>query len=53
MKVKVVFTIETEDFGREEFKNEIKTLIEEIDLNTKLLDFDMYEIKNGRRVKNV
>jgi len=31
MKVKVEFTIETPDFGKEEFKKEIETLIKDID----------------------
>ncbi len=45
MKVLIHFTVETEDFGEEEFKKEIEKLIEDIDPNTKLLTFDMEEIK--------
>lgn len=45
MKVKVEFTVETDDFGKEEFKKEIEALIKDIDGQTELLDFDMYEEK--------
>jgi len=44
MKVQIEVVIETADFGKEEFKKEIKNLIREIDPKTKLLYFDMYEV---------
>jgi hypothetical protein len=44
MKVKVEMIIETDDFGKEEFKKEIEALIKDIDEKSKLLDFDMYTI---------
>lgn len=46
MKVKVEFIVETEDFGKPEFKKEISKLIKDIDDHTKLLYFDMREIEN-------
>jgi len=45
MKVKVEFVVETADFGKEEFKKEIEKLIEDIDVDSELLTFDMQEIK--------
>lgn len=45
MKVKVEIVIETSDFGKKEFKREIEKLISDIDLTSKLLSFDMYEIQ--------
>lgn len=50
MKVKVEFIIETEDFGKEEFKKEIEKLINEIDPFTKLHTFDMYKITKRKDV---
>lgn len=50
MKVKVEFIVETDDFGKEEFKKEIEKLIHDIDPITKLLEFDMYEIKPRRNI---
>jgi len=44
VKVKVEFIVETADYGKKEFKKEIKRLIKEIDPGTKLLQFDMYEL---------
>lgn len=45
MKVKIEFTVETPDFGKEEFKREIEKLIGEISPHeTELLEFDMYQI---------
>lgn len=44
MLVKVEFTVATEDFGKEEFKKEIITLLEDIDPYTILRTFDMYKI---------
>jgi len=45
MIVKVVFTVETADFGELEFRKEIENLIKEIDPATQLLDFAMTEEK--------
>lgn len=45
MKVKVEMIIETDDFGEAAFKKEIKNLIADIDTDSKLLQFDMFEIK--------
>lgn len=50
MKIKIEFIVETEDFGKEEFKKEIEKLIEDIDPRTKLLEFDMYEMKERKDV---
>lgn len=47
MKVKVEMIIETVDFSKEEFKKEIEILVNDIDSDSKLLDFDMFEIKEG------
>lgn len=44
IKVKVEMIIETTDFGKEEFRKEIEKLIADIDSNSKLLDFDMFQI---------
>ncbi len=44
MKVKVEFTILTEDFGKMEFRKEIEALIADIDSKSKLLNFNMYEM---------
>ena len=41
MKVMVYFEIETEDYGGEEFKNEIVKLIEDIDPKSRLTYFEM------------
>ena len=49
MKVKVEFTVETVDFGEEEFKKEIEKLIMDIDTDTKLLTFYMREIKEKHK----
>lgn len=43
MKVKIEITVETEDFGSQEFEKEIACLIADIDPKTKILDFKMYE----------
>ena len=45
MKVKVEFIIETEDYGEPEFKREIVNLIKDIDEDTELLSFSMYEVE--------
>lgn len=44
MKVKVEFIVETEDYGEDEFRNEIVALIEEIDPDAQIIDFKMYEV---------
>ena len=49
--VKVEFTVETEDFGAEEFRKEIEELVEDIDSDIKLLSFKMYEIDKGKNEK--
>ena len=46
MKVKVEFTVETDDFGKPEFKREIEALIKDIDKNAELLTFEMYEVQS-------
>ena len=46
MIVKTEFTVDTKDFGEEEFKAEIKALIEDIDPSTRLIDFKMRQVKN-------
>lgn len=45
MKVKVEFTVETADYRKPAFRREIEKLIESIDPETKLLSFDMYQVK--------
>jgi len=45
MKVKIEFIVETDDYGKEEFKKEIINLIKDIDEDTQLLSFDMYKIR--------
>lgn len=50
MKVKVEFIVETVDFGKEEFKQEIEKLIKDIDPFTKLLKFDMNQMEERRDV---
>lgn len=47
MKVKVEFVVETDDYGKTEFKKEIEKLLEDIDPTTKLLTFDMYKVIYG------
>ncbi len=47
MKVLIQFIVETEDFGEVEFKKEIEKLLENIDPNTRLLEFIMKEILKG------
>ena len=49
--VKVEFTVETEDFGAEEFRHEIEDLVKEIDPDTALLSFKMYEIDKEKEKK--
>lgn len=44
MKVKVEFVVETTDYGKAEFKEEIEKLLKDIDPDTKLLTFDMYKV---------
>ena len=45
MRVKVEFVVDTPDFGKKEFKEEIEKLIADIDPTyTKLLTFDMFEL---------
>ena len=44
MKVLVSFTIETEDFGEDEFRNELEILINDIDLKSKLEQFRMKQV---------
>lgn len=44
MKVKVEMVIETEDFGKKEFRREIELLIENIDSKSKLIEFDMRQL---------
>jgi len=44
MKIKVEFIVESADYGEEEFRKEIETLIKDIDPETKLLSFEMREI---------
>lgn len=46
MKVKVEFTVETTDFGAPEFEKEVRALIEDIDENSELLTFNMYEVES-------
>ena len=46
MIVKVEMKIDTDDYGEEEFKKEIEKLIEDIDPNAILLEFEMYEIED-------
>jgi len=45
MNVKIEFVIETEDYGVYEFKKEIKKLINDIDPQARLLQFDMHEVR--------
>lgn len=44
MKVLIEFIVETADFGKKEFKKEIEKLIKDIDPDTKLLKFNMYQV---------
>lgn len=51
MKVKVEFIVETTDFGKEEFRKEIENLIKDIDSDTKLVSFEMYQMLNKARLR--
>lgn len=44
MKVKIELIVETADYGKEEFRKEIEKLIDDIDPDTELLEFEMNEI---------
>lgn len=44
MLVKVEMTLDTEDYGEAEFRQEIEKLIADIDEDTELIDFRMYEV---------
>lgn len=54
MFVKVEFIIETPDFGKPEFKQEVEALIADIDpVNTRLVTFDMNECNEpSKAMKN-
>jgi hypothetical protein len=43
MRIAVVMIIESEDYGEREFKKEVENLIHDIDENSKLIDFKMYQ----------
>jgi hypothetical protein len=51
MLVSVKFTINTDDYGKAEFKKEIEVLVKDIDPKSKVIDFDMAEIKKSRIVR--
>jgi hypothetical protein len=44
MKVLVIFTIDTKDYGEDEFELEINNLIKDIDPDSKLREFDMFPV---------
>jgi hypothetical protein len=44
MKVLVTFTVETEDYGESEFRNELEKLIADIDPSSKLEQFKMQKV---------
>ena len=46
MKVKVEFIVETANFGKKEFEEEIELLINDIDPKAKLSSFEMYIWEN-------
>lgn len=53
VKVKVEFIVESPDYGEKEFRREIELLLEDIDpVNTRLIDFKMYELKEARNEKS-
>jgi len=43
MRIKVTMVVETEDYGGREFKNEIETLIANIDQGARLVQFTMQQ----------
>ena len=49
MKVKVEFTIETEDYGSIEFEKEIKKLVNDIDSNSKVFKFLMSRVSEIKK----
>jgi len=51
MKVAVIMIIETDDFGKKEFKKEQEKLIKDIDPMAKLIDFDMYRVLDDATVE--
>lgn len=50
MRVKVEMIIETEDFGEEEFQTEIERLITDIDSDSRLIEFVMYDVNSKAKL---
>ena len=53
MRVAVWVLIDTEDYGKKEFKKEVVALVKDIDTNAKVVGFDMDRVHESTTIEDL